>query len=142
MRRGDPQAGSVAVETAIVAPGMLLVLALLIFAGRTAIAEGTVEQATFDAARAASLARTASQAAADARMVAAQSLTNQDLTCSTTSVQVDTAGFTTPPGQPGQVTTTITCVIQLSDLALPGLPGRATITAMAVSPVDTYRERR
>jgi hypothetical protein len=29
----------------------------------------------------------------------------------------------------------------LADLALPGFPGSRTVTASAVSPLDTYRER-
>ena len=39
------------------------------------------------------------------------------------------------------VTATVTCVVNLSDVAVPGLPGTRTITATMSSPLDTYRER-
>jgi hypothetical protein len=55
---------------------------------------------------------------------------------------VDTSGFRTRPGQSASVDTTVTCLLRLSDLALPGLPGSKRISATAVSAVDTYRERR
>jgi len=139
-RRDD--AGAVAVEAAILAPALLLILALLVFGGRNAIATGAVEQAAVDAARAASLARTGAQADTAARDAAARSLADQDLDCATITIQVDTSGFRTRPGQSASVDTTVTCLLRLSDLALPGLPGSKRISATAVSAVDTYRERR
>jgi Flp pilus assembly protein TadG len=139
-RRDD--AGTVAVEAAILAPALLLILALLVFGGRNAIATGAVEQAAVDAARAASLARTGAQADTAARDAAARSLADQDLDCATITIQVDTSGFRTRPGQSASVDTTVTCLLRLSDLALPGLPGSKRISATAVSAVDTYRERR
>jgi Flp pilus assembly protein TadG len=135
-------AGAVAVEAAILAPALLLILALLMFGGRNAIATGAVEQAAVDAARAASLARTGAQADTAARDAAARSLADQDLDCATITIQVDTSGFRTRPGQSASVDTTVTCLLRLSDLALPGLPGSKRISATAVSAVDTYRERR
>ena len=134
--------GAVAVEAAILAPALLLILALLMFGGRNAIATGAVEQAAVDAARAASLARTGAQADTAARDAAARSLADQDLDCATITIQVDTSGFRTRPGQSASVDTTVTCLLRLSDLALPGLPGSKRISATAVSVVDTYRERR
>ena len=135
-------AGTVAVEAAILAPALLLILALLMFGGRNAIATGAVEQAAVDAARAASLARTGAQADTAARDAAARSLADQDLDCATITIQVDTSGFRTRPGQSASVDTTVTCLLRLSDLALPGIPGSKRISATAVSVVDTYRERR
>jgi Flp pilus assembly protein TadG len=135
-------AGAVAVEAAILAPALLLILALLMFGGRNAIATGAVEQAAVDAARAASLARTGAQADTVARDAASRSLADQDLDCATITIQVDTSGFRTRPGQSASVDTTVTCLLRLSDLALPGLPGSKRISATAVSAVDTYRERR
>jgi Flp pilus assembly protein TadG len=135
-------AGAVAVEAAILAPALLLILALLMFGGRNAIATGAVEQAAVDAARAASLARTGAQADTAARDAASRSLADQDLDCATITIQVDTSGFRTRPGQSASVDTTVTCLLRLSDLALPGIPGSNRISATAVSVVDTYRERR
>jgi Flp pilus assembly protein TadG len=142
MRRDDPQAGSAAVEMALITPGLLLLIALLIFGGRNALATGAVEQAAVDAARAASLTRVGSEAQSVARDAAARSLADQGLACMSINVDVDTRGFSTPPGQAARVSTTVTCTLRLSDLGLPGLPSSKTITGTAVSVIDTYRERR
>ena len=141
MRR-DPQDGSAAVEMALIAPGLLLLLALLIFGGRNALATGAVEQAAVDAARAASLARTGADAETAASSAAARSLADQGLACSAMDVDVDTRGFGTPPGQAAHVSTTVACTLRLSDLGLPGLPASKTIRAGSVSVIDTYRERQ
>jgi hypothetical protein len=119
-----------------------LLLALLIFGGRNALATGAVEQAAVDGARAASLTRSGADAESAARAAAARSLADQDLACSTINVDVDTSGFGTPPGQAAHVSTRVACTLRLSDLGLPGLPASKTITASAVSVIDTYRERR
>jgi hypothetical protein len=112
------------------------------FGGRNAIATGAVEQAAVDAARAASLARTGALADTAARDAASRSLADQDLDCATITIRVDTSGFRTRPGQSASVDTTVTCLLRLTDLALPGLPGSKRISATAVSAIDTYRERR
>ena len=52
-----------------------------------------------------------------------------------------TTGFATPVGTPATVSATVTCVVELSDLALPGVPGTRTVTVTVTSPLDTYRER-
>ncbi len=129
------------VELALLAPALLLLVSLAVFAGRTQIAEGAVEEAARAAAREASLARDGSTAAALAGAQAQRTLTAQDLRCRHTSVAVDTAGFSTPPGQPGDVTVTIACVVGMADLLAPGLPGAVTVEAAFTSPVDAYRER-
>ena len=54
---------------------------------------------------------------------------------------MDTSGFASPVGPPANVTATVTCVVNLSDVAVPGLPGTRTITATMTSPLDTFRER-
>jgi Flp pilus assembly protein TadG len=141
MNRHD-ETGAVAVEAALLAPALLLVLALLMFGGRNALATGAVEQAAVDAARAASLARTGPLADTAAREAAGRSLADQDLDCATITVQVETSGFRTQPGQEATISTAVTCILQLSDLALPGLPGSKRISATAVSAIDKYRERR
>ncbi len=141
MTRRDWQAGSAAVEMAIIAPGLLLIIALLVFGGRNALATGAVEQAAVDAARAASLARSGAEAQSAAQAAAARSLADQDLDCTAVNVNVNTGGFGTPPGQDARVSTTVTCTLRLSDLGLPGLPASKTITATGASVIDTYRER-
>lgn len=135
------QRGSTTLELVVWAPGLLLLIALLTVAGRVNSANAAVEQAATDAARTATLARTAASAEQQARQHAQQTLAAQGLTCTTTTVTVDTAGFGTSPGQPGTLTATVTCPVRLSDLGVPGLPGTRTVTHTAVSSLDTFRER-
>ncbi len=141
MSAGTKERGSVSVELALLAPALLLLVSFAVLAGRTQIAEGAVEEAARAAAREASLARDGGTAAALAGAQAERTLAAQDLRCRRTSVDVDTAGFSAPPGQPGDVTVTIACVVGMTDLLAPGLPGAVTVEAAFTSPVDAYRER-
>jgi multidrug efflux pump subunit AcrA (membrane-fusion protein) len=129
------------VELALLAPALLLLLFFAAVAGRTQIAEGAVQEAARSAAREASLARDAATAAALAGAQAERTLAAQNLRCQRTTVDVDTAGFQAAPGQPGDVTVSITCVVGMADLLAPGLPGSVTVEASFISPVDAYRER-
>ena len=63
-----------------------------------------------------------------------------DRTCTVRSCS-DTTGFARPVGTPATITATVSCLVRLSDLAMPGLGGSRTVTATASSPLDTYRER-
>ncbi len=140
MSRRDDR-GSVTLEFVVLTPVLLALLGLLIMAGRVAIASNSVEAAADEAARSASISRTAAGARSSAQDGARRSLAQQDLRCTSVQVDVDTSGFAVPVGLPAQVRATVTCVVSLADLALPGFPGSRTVTATAVSPVDTYRER-
>ena len=133
--------GSVSVELALLAPAFLLLVACAVLAGRTQIAEGAVQEAARAAAREASLARDAATAGALAGGQAERTLAAQALRCQNTSVDVDTSGFAAPPGQRGDVTVTVICVVGMADLLAPGLPGTVTVEAAFTSPVDAYRER-
>ncbi len=133
--------GSASLEFVVLAPVLLALLGLLIMAGRVAIASNSVEAAADEAARSASISRTGAGARSAAHDGARRSLARQDLRCSSVQVDVDTSGFGVPVGTPARVSATVTCVVQLADLALPGFPGSRTVTATAVSPLDTYRER-
>jgi Flp pilus assembly protein TadG len=138
---GVKDRGSAAIETAVGVPAFLLFIALIIGAGRIAIARQAVEAAAAEGARSASIERT--QAAADhsAKAAAAATLANQQLQCVSTQVVVDTSGFARPVGTPATVSVSITCVVNLSDVAIPGLPGTLPITETISSPIDTYRGR-
>jgi Flp pilus assembly protein TadG len=137
----DRERGSAVIEAVVGVPAFMLFVLLIIAGGRLAIAQQAVEAAAADAARAASIARTPEQARRDGESGATATLTNQGLHCRSQQVQVDVGGFAAPVGTPARVTATVTCVADLSDLALPGLPGSRTITATLSSPIDTYRER-
>lgn len=138
-RGGDR--GSVTLELAILGPALLVLLSLVIAAGRIAVSGGAIEAAARDAARQASIARDPATARDLARAAATDTLTRQGLDCAPLTVRLDTAGFTAPVGAGAQVSAQVTCVVTLADLAVPGLPGTKTLRAEFASPLDSYRER-
>jgi Flp pilus assembly protein TadG len=138
---GDFERGSATVEAAIGLPAFMLFVGLIIFAGRVAIANQAVAAAAAEAARTASISRTHGQAQSTATTAAATSLRNQHIACVSRQVGVDTSGFSAPVGTPAKITATVSCVVNLSDLSVPGVPGTHTVAATMSSPIDTYRER-
>lgn len=141
MRQPGDQYGSAAIEAAVAAPAFVLFVGLIIFGGRTAIAHQAVESAAADAARAASLARTASAASKDAQAAAQSGLSAQGARCGRITVSVDTEAFGLAVGQNAEVSVTVSCLLDLADLSVPGIPGSRPITATMTSPLDTWRER-
>ena len=79
--------------------------------------------------------------ATDAREAAVASIANQKIGCSSVDVTVDTTDFNKQPGVPGSVDVTVSCRLNLSDLAVPGVPGSRVMRATMSSPIDTWRER-
>lgn len=134
--------GSVALEVAILAPAILMVIVIGIVAGRTVLAANMVADAAHDAARAASLARNASDARVAAARTADTTLSGHGYTCVNPTVTTDTSGFAAPVGQPATVTVTISCTISNADLAkFPGVPGGKVIENSFTSPIDQFRVR-
>ncbi|MEH0424721.1 TadE family protein [Streptomyces sp. B21-083] len=140
-RRGRSDEGSAAIEAAIVLPSLIMFLCLAIAGGRLVTSGSKIDAAAEDAAREASIHRTASAAQGGAQAAAAESLNDQGIKCASTSVTIDTGGLSVPVGQVGTVTVTVNCTVNLSDLLLPGVPGSRTLTSTAVSVVDQYRQR-
>jgi len=140
-RANRADSGNAALELVIVAPILLALLSLVIAAGRTTVAQGSVDAAARDAARQASIALTPA-AAQTAGLVSARAALLQDgLDCSP-AVVIDTSQFTSVPvGRPAAVTAVVICAVPLANLALPGLPGTASLSARFTSPLDTYRSR-
>ena len=138
---GTSERGSAALELAIIGPALIVLLAVVIAAGRIQVAGGAVEQAAAAGAREASIARTPAAATAIAEAAATRVLTQQDLDCAALTVTTDTSGYAAPVGQVGQVGATVTCVVPLSDLGVPVLPGARTLTAQSTSVLDRYRGR-
>ena len=132
--------GSAAIELVLLVPALMLLLLFAVAGGRVAIAHGSVQQAAADAARAASIARTAGAAQTSAVAAARATLANQGLTCASITVSLDTSGFATPVGTPASVAATVSCTVELSELALPGLPDRI-VSATVTSPLDVFRGR-
>lgn len=133
--------GSLTVEMVIWAVPLVLILSIIIGAGRVGIANNAVDQIAADVARVASIARTGTQAQTDATATATQMLTEQGLDCVQLSVEVDTSGFAAPAGTPAQVQVAISCTVRLDDLLIPGAPGQSTLTGSASRVIDTYRQR-
>jgi Flp pilus assembly protein TadG len=120
--RRDRDAGNAALELVILAPVILFLLGLVIAAGRTSVAQGSVAAAARDAARQASISLTPS-AAQTAALSSAQAALGQDgLNCDPV-VTVNVSGFGVPVGEPANVQATVTF--------------RATFR----SPLDPYRGR-
>jgi Flp pilus assembly protein TadG len=138
---GRRDQGSAAIELAILAPVLLALLALVIAAGRASIAQNSIAAAARDAARQASIALTPAAAQKAALASARSALADDGLDCAPI-VTVDTTGFGATPGEPATpVKATVTCIVPLSQLALPGLPGSARLTSTFSSPIDLYRQR-
>ena len=139
MRTGER--GSAAVEAAVGVPAFLLFVGLIIFAGRMALAHNAIDAAAAEAARTASIARDSGEASAEARAAAMSTLRNQNVHCRSSNVHVDTSGFAAPLGTGAHVTASVTCLVNLSDLSVPGVPGAKRVRSTATSPIDTYRGR-
>jgi hypothetical protein len=134
--------GSATLEMAIATPFMLLIVALVVLAGRVAVAGNTITTVAGNAAREASLARNSGAAAATATGVARAALAAQAINCQGGgAVSVDVSGFgPASRGVPGQVVAVnIECVVPIADLGLPGAPGSRTLSERAVSPIDPNR---
>lgn len=135
------QRGSATVEIALLVPALLITLGLLAVGGRIWFARTTVTEAASSAARAASLARSAGEAATTGRAAADRSLATEGLRCTSTAVDVNTAGFAVPAGTPATITTSVRCRVAYADLILPVVPGGIDLTASGASAIDTYRSR-
>jgi Flp pilus assembly protein TadG len=140
MSRRDER-GSAAIEATIGVPAFALFVGLIIFGGRTATTHEALQTAAAAGARSASIARDAQTARSDARQAALASVANQKISCSDVNVTVNTTDFNKQPGVPGLVDVTVSCRLNLSDLAVPGVPGSRVMRATMSSPIDTWRER-
>jgi len=129
-----PDDGSVTVELVLLAPVLSLLLWFLVYCGRVSDTRLEIEDAAHQAARAATLEHAPTAAAQRARTTAASALDDAGLTCR--DLTVTTRG-TLANGT--SVTVTVSCTVDLHDLALLQVPGTTTLTARAGAPVDLYR---
>ena len=125
--RGGTDRGSATVELAVVAPAVLALVGLVVFAGRIETAHQAVTQAASDAARAATLTRSITGGPAAARTAVAADLGEGD--CATWDVTV--SGLVVPGGV---ITVHVTCTTGLGIV-----PGVFTASASASATVDAYR---
>jgi len=127
--------GSVAVETAVIAPALVALLLLVVFAGRVSHLDSAVQRAAAEGARAASLhddplvADEASSAAVAANLAA------NAVPCAHLEVSTGTSDLR--PG--GSISVTVRCVADMTDVALLGVPGSRTFVATSHQVVDRFR---
>ena len=132
-RRRERAAAST--ELVLLTPVILGLLLLLTFAGRLAGARSDVVAASRDAARAASIARTASEAEAAAVDAARIAIQDTGVRCRDLAVDVDVSDF--QPG--GSVVVEVRCGIPLRDLGLLGIPGERVARATSIEVIDQFR---
>lgn len=129
------ESGTGSLDLVIIAPLLIMFLLLVVGLGRMALARQQVNAAAHEGARAASLERVTSLAASQGRQAAHRTLADRGMSCSRLSVDIDTSAYHSG----GHVTTTVTCVADLSDLAMTGLPGTKTYTEASTVPISTWR---
>lgn len=134
-RRCRDQRGSVAVEMAVLAPALVVLLLLVVFAGRVAQADGDVRRAASAAARAASLRQHPGDAEAAGRTTAAANLVASGVGCARLDTEVDVTEFFAG----GTVAVTVRCTASMADVSLLGVPGRRTFSARSIEVIDRYR---
>lgn len=127
--------GSISVEVAVIAPAFVFLMLLVVYAGKISEADGNVERAAAEGARAASLRQNPAAAVDDARSVVEANLAAAGVPCSQLDTSVDTSTF--EPG--GTVTVTVRCDASMADVTLLGVPGTRSFTATSTEVIDTYR---
>ena len=135
MARWRNQDGSIAVETAVLAPVLLVLILLVVYAGRAASTDADVRSAAARAARAASITGDAQSATAAATSTAAANLATAGIDCAQSDVSVDVADFRAG----GSVTVQVSCQVSNADLLLLAVPGSRWSSASSVQPVDSFR---
>ena len=133
--RSCSERGSISVEVAVIAPAFVFLMLLVVYAGKVSEADGNVERAAAEGARAASLRQNPAAAIDDARAVVEANLAAAGVPCSQLDTSVDTSMF--EPG--GTVTITVRCDASMADVTLLGVPGTRSFTATSTEVIDTYR---
>jgi Flp pilus assembly protein TadG len=135
MKRGPSAQGSASLELVLMTPVLIAMLLFVVLVGRLGQARADVDRAARDAARAASMARSADTVHERAADAARATLSEGSVSCRSLTVGVDTGAFA--PG--GAVHATVGCTVDLADLSLLGIPGTRTVFSRFTQPVDAYR---
>ena len=137
VRDGERDRGAfAALELVILFPFIIVMMMLVVGFGRVERGRQLIDQAAQAASRAASLSINPAAAQAAARQAAQQTLRDGGLSCSATTVDIDTSAFYAG----GQVTAHLSCRADLSQLAVAGLPGSTRLSADSTSPLELYRQ--
>ena len=128
--------GSMAAEITLIAPVLIMLLVFVaVVIHRGVDARLRLDDAAHQAARAASMQRSAPTAVTAARSTARSALSTAGVVCRTVAVSTDTAGLV--PG--GIVTVTVSCPVDFGDAVILGVAGQRVLSATASEPVDTWR---
>lgn len=133
--KGHDERGSAAVELVLVTPLLIGLLLFVVALGRLAGANGEVQAASRDAARAAANTRSPHAAHQAAITAATATLQDRGVECRELSVSVDAREFRAD----GFVSATVSCTVDLSGVTTIGFPVSKTLDATFVSPIDRYR---
>ncbi len=133
--RGCDDRGSLSVELVVLAPVVLLVVLVTLVFGRVSEARQQVVEASRAGAEMAAVLPTVGTAQWVGSINAVIDLIGRTHTCEHPTISIDTSHFV--PG--GYVTARVSCLVLLSDIGFPGLPGSTTVTASATAPIDPYR---
>jgi Flp pilus assembly protein TadG len=129
--------GSISVELVVLAPGLALLLLLIAAGARVVEVQGHIDGAARDAARAASVARSYTQAVQAARQAAQADLGPASL-CAPRTVGIQVAGYRAVPLTGGAVTVTVTCAVNMSPFTALGFGLTKRFTGQAVAPLDPF----
>ncbi|MFY0405564.1 TadE/TadG family type IV pilus assembly protein [Solicola sp. PLA-1-18] len=145
MRAARREGGTATLELVILAPAIFLVMSLMFAFGRISQAESLVDQASRDAARAATAQNSRSAVPELTREITTSTLATAPTSCKDTAASEAVASpgaFQLPdlsqPTQVERVRVTVRCQLNLADLAFLPL-GTIEVERAFVSPLDRYR---
>lgn len=124
-------------ELALVVPALLVVVAFIAGAATLGGARADLDDAAWEAARAASLTRSSLDADFAAHKAVDRRLAGERWACDNRAVTVDLARF--QPG--GSVAVEVACGLRLADAFL-FFPGSAQLRSRAVEPLEPFRALR
>ena len=132
--------GSISVELAVLAPALALLLLLIGAGGRVVEAQGHIDGAARDAARAASLGRSSFQASQLARQAAVADLGSTSW-CAPRTLTVLVSGYPAAgplPTAGADVAVTVSCEVNMSPFSALGFSAQMRFTGQAVAPLDPF----
>lgn len=136
MRTGER--ASTSVELVLLTPVLVGLLLLTVAFGRIQNARADIEAASRNAARAASLERSAPAARFAGEGAAVAELDASGYDCTSRHIDVDTTGF----APDATVTVTVACKVALADVTGMGIPASLTLVAQFSEPLDRFRGTR
>lgn len=138
-RRGGDDRGSMALELAIVAPVLIVLILLMFLYGRLSQVQGLVEATARDGARASTQSRSYDEAHLRVGEIKDDLAARAPASCANNvDYSVEPREFT-GGDPPVPVTVVVWCTVRLSDLGVPGAPGRLRIERSFTSMLDPYR---